>query len=51
VLLIEEVTFDPRMDKLDYNNQKKKLIKKGYMNKIVMLGLYAIPDISIQLNI
>jgi len=49
--LIEEITFDPRMDKLDYSKHKKELIKRGYMNKIVMSGLYVIPDISIQLNI
>lgn len=49
--LIEEITFDPRMDKVEYNNYCQDLKKRGYKNKIIRSGLYEIPDIHIQLNV
>lgn len=49
-VLIDEIVFDPRMDKDDYERKKVSVQSWGFKKRIIQSGLYKIKDFKLQVH-
>jgi hypothetical protein len=49
--LIEDIVFDPRIDKKQYEDYKSQVINWGFNNKVIRSGLYEVPKLIINLEV
>ena len=48
--VIDEIVFDPRMDKVIYERNKEITESWGFDKKIIQSGLYKIKEFKMELN-
>ncbi len=48
--LIDEIVFDPRMDKVEYEKRKIETRKMGFDKRIIQSGLYKIEEFKLLVN-